>query len=200
MKVAVISDIHDNGTKLIKAIEIIKKRKITEVIALGDFCYPGIIRYLVTTKLRVKCIFGNNDGDKFGLNQAALKSGGKVSFSRWEFDEYGIYGRKVWVQHHDEGALEMAMSGRFQTVFYGHDHKQFTEKLGNGCLLFNPGEICGLVTGTAGFGVWDPGRNEVEVVKILDPVIVTPFPERFLPSELIAQRGFLKKELTWVSY
>ncbi len=177
MNIAVISDTHDNGTNLIKAIEIIKGRGIAEVLMLGDFCYPGMMRYLVTTGLKFRCIFGNNDGDKVGLYQFAQQSEGRIQCSRWEFDEYEIDGKKVYVQHHDEYARNIAQSGEFAAVFYGHNHTYHNEKLKNGTLLFNPGEISGLVTGSVSFGIWDSQTNEAERVDIPDAVIVSPFPK-----------------------
>lgn len=180
MKVAIISDTHDNGTNLIKAVEIIKQRKIQDTLHLGDFCYPGILRYLATTDLRIHTIFGNNDGDKVGIYQIAEKSKGKITCSRWEYDELEIEGKKIWLQHHDDGAKEIALSGKYNAVFYGHNHTYHNEILANRCLLFNPGEICGLVTGNVSFGVWDTKTNKAEKIEINDPVIVSPFPKEKL--------------------
>jgi putative phosphoesterase len=177
MKVAVISDIHDNGHNLIEAIKIIKEKGIEEIIALGDFCYPGIIRYFVTTGLKFRCIFGNNDGDKVGLYQMAQSTEGRIHFSRWEFDEYEIETKKIYVQHHNEYAHEIALSGKFDAVLYGHDHQYHNETLQNNCLLFNPGEICGLVTGSTSFGIWDSDTNTAEKVEIPNSIIVSPFPK-----------------------
>ena len=164
MKIAIISDIHDRDENVKKVIEKIKELKITEVIALGDYCYPGIPRYFAKTGLKFRCIFGNNDGDRAGMMEDTMDSNGLVTFSRGEFDEYEIDGKKVFVTHYPQIAEAVVLSGKYNAVFYGHDHVSKVEKLKNNCLLLNPGEIAGTKTGKITFGIWDTSTNDGKVL------------------------------------
>ncbi|MBI3559058.1 YfcE family phosphodiesterase [Candidatus Gottesmanbacteria bacterium] len=171
MKIALISDIHDNEHNLREAIKVIKENNINEIIALGDYCYPGIIRYFISTGLKFRGIFGNNDGDRAGMMQDAMKNNGQVVLARGEFDEYEIDSSKIFVTHYPQIAEEMASSGKYNVVFYGHDHIFRSEKLANGCLIFNPGEISGLKTGAVSLGIWDSVSHEGSKIEIQNPLL-----------------------------
>ena len=56
------------------------------------------------------------------------------------------------------------------TGFHGHNHELRQEKLENGCLLANPGELAAFATGMATFMIWDTETNDVEVIKIENPI------------------------------
>lgn len=164
MQVAVFSDIHDHEDNLYKAIKLVKERNIDFVLGLGDFCYPGITRIFVESHLRFNCVFGNNDGDKLRIYQESEKSEGRVVFADDDFDALTVDKKKVYITHYPAIARPVAKSGDYKAVFYGHDHQAFSQVLENGCLLSNPGELCGLKTGKASFGIWDTLKNEFQHV------------------------------------
>ncbi len=172
MKILLISDIHDNEHNLREVIKLAIAKNVEEVIALGDYCYPGIIRYFATLNFKFRCIFGNNDGDRAGMMQDSMNSNGKVIFSRGEFDQYEISGKKIFVTHYPQIAEAVALSGKYSAVFYGHDHVLRNEKLPNNCLLVNPGEICGTKTATVTFAIWDSETNTAEIFDVKNKVLV----------------------------
>ena len=103
----------------------------------------------------------------------AWESKGKMILSRTEHMEVGIDGKKAFLIHRHDFVKSLAKSGDFNAVFYGHNHIQYVEKLPNGCLLANPGEVSGHGTGKVSFMIWDTQKNEVETIHIKNPLLVT---------------------------
>ena len=64
MRVAIISDIHDNAHNLVQALELIEKSDVEKIVFLGDFVGAAIANLLVSSAIPVFAIWGNNDGDK----------------------------------------------------------------------------------------------------------------------------------------
>ena len=168
MKYAVVSDVHDNFYNLQEAIGIIKRRGIKTCFYLGDFCAPSISKAMVAHKdLRWICIWGNVDGAK-----------AQIVLEQWENPNFDIVAEtfrevetpkgKVFLSHFPLPAKVAAKSGEYVAVFHGHTHEKKVEKLENGTLLANPGEIGGFVTGQPSFAIWDLDVDEFEIVDLRD--------------------------------
>ena len=54
-----------------------------------------------------------------------------------------VEGMRIGVHHYPEVAVDLARSGSYDLVCYGHDHTAHEEMVGD-CLLLNPGEIMGM--------------------------------------------------------
>ena len=61
MKIAIISDTHDNIENTEKAIEIFKQKKVSSIIHCGDFCAPFMMIILDRAEIPIDCVFGNID-------------------------------------------------------------------------------------------------------------------------------------------
>ena len=166
MKIAILSDIHDQKANLELALSQIKEQGIQQALVLGDFCAPPTVLQLVQSELKCLCIFGNNDGDRARMKEIAATSNGRVAFSQQEFDEYEIEDKKVFVTHYPEIAKSVADSGGFDAVFYGHDHQRYLEVLQNGTLLLNPGEIWGWLNGVSSYAIWDTEINQADIIEV----------------------------------
>jgi uncharacterized protein len=75
MKIAVISDIHDNAHNLVLALEEIYKEEVEQIYFLGDFVGAGISKLLINSSIPVYAIWGNNDGDKVMITKFSLEEG-----------------------------------------------------------------------------------------------------------------------------
>lgn len=166
MKVAIYSDIHDNFYNLRLALEIIKQKDIRHAICLGDFINPGIVREIITHGIKTFAVWGNNDGEKPAITKLSCASNGIFEIADTTFSDFEIDGKPVFLTHHPDFALPLARSGDFKAIFYGHDHVAFSEKLPNGCLLANPGEISSHKTNSCTFMIWDTETNEVETLAV----------------------------------
>lgn len=150
MKIAIISDTHGNVVNFKKAIEWIKKENIQLILHCGDISTQETIDEAEEDfDGDIKFVRGNAD---FGLNLP-------------EKMELEIENKKIAFCHFPSEAKELAQSGKFDVVFYGHTHKPWQEKVG-GCQLINPGELAGQFYKPT-FAVYDTVTDTLEL-KILE--------------------------------
>ena len=169
MKIAIISDIHENFHNLVLFLKQVKKYDVKKIIFLGDFMNNGIAKTLASSDIPVIAIWGNNDGDKVAITKTSLseQSNMTVGFDTYDFLE--IDSRKIFITHYPLLAKPMAKSGEFDAVFYGHDHKKNMDKINN-CIIVNPGEISAHKTGIASFAIYDTKANNAEIIEIKNTV------------------------------
>ena len=166
MKIAIISDIHDNAHNLVLALKkIYSYGYIKKIIFLGDFVGAAIAGLLCASAIPVFAIWGNNDGDKSLITKFAGKRDSNLEVGFDTFDIIEIDNRKLFLTHYPILAKPMAKSGEFDVVFYGHNHLKHKEIIGK-CLLVNPGEIGAYKTGTANFAIYDTETNDAEIIEI----------------------------------
>lgn len=155
MKIAVISDIHDNVWKLEAALTKIRELKLEALICCGDLCSPFIVGLMKNSfPGPIHTVFGNNDADLYRITQQAVTD--KVMFYG-ELAELvvqndslvpsnkadpAIPGKRIAVNHFNYLARPMAASGKYDTVFYGHNHRHRHERFGQ-IDVINPGAIMG---------------------------------------------------------
>jgi len=163
MKIAVLSDIHDNISNLKKTIEICKNKWVEEIINCGDQCSPFVTRIMWEDfSWPIHVVFGNNDADKLHMNEYAQKF--KNIILHGERAELEIEAKKIFVTHYPVYAQHAIETWRFDYVFYGHTHKASEEKIWN-CLLVNPWEVAGVFSSPS-FAVVDLESGEVENIQI----------------------------------
>lgn len=137
MRVAVISDIHDNLWNLAAAIEHVSAAA-ERLICCGDLCSPFVMDVLARFPGPVDIVFGNNDADLFRITR---KSSGRVRV-HGELFETELDGKQVAVNHFDYLARPMAASGLYDIVCYGHNHNFSVARVGR-TLAINPGPVMG---------------------------------------------------------
>ena len=139
MRIAILSDIHDNVWKLAAALAHLGGTDA--MICCGDLCSPFIVHQLgrgFTKPIHV--VFGNNDGDLFRITANArqyehIRIHGE--FFRGEFA-----GQRFAANHYENIARAIAASGEFDVVCYGHNHVYDIARVGS-TLAINPGSIMG---------------------------------------------------------
>ena len=156
MKVLVISDSHDNIENLRKVIKLANKNKIKVIFHCGDLNSPFMMKEFSKFKGKVYFVFGNNDGEKYGLINSKPKNV-KV------FNVYGeirIGNKRIAIVHYDFFGVALAMLNKFDFVFCGHSHKQETKNFGK-TILVNPGELAGVINKPS-YSIVDLKNNEVK--------------------------------------
>jgi len=139
MKIAILSDIHDNVWKLAGALTAVGGADA--LICCGDLCSPFIVHQLGRGFAGpIHIVFGNNDGDLYRISANArhyehIRLAGELF--RGEFD-----GQRFAVNHYDMIARSLAASGEFDVVCYGHNHVFDIARVGE-TLAINPGTIMG---------------------------------------------------------
>jgi putative phosphoesterase len=141
MRLAILSDIHDNVWKLDAALKAVQDTDA--MICCGDLCSPFIVDQMARGYSGpIHVVFGNNDADTFRITAKVGKY--PQMRLRGEFFEDDFAGRRVAVNHFDNIALAIAASGVYDAVFYGHNHMADIRKgLGGKTLAVNPGSVMG---------------------------------------------------------
>lgn len=169
MKIAIISDIHENFHNLILALEEIERQNCEQILCLGDLMNAGIAKVLSCSTIPVFMIWGNNDGEKAEITKVAHYKGSNLSVSLNTYDFLEIDNRKIFISHYDDLAIPMANSGLYEAVFFGHTHISSFQKE-NETWVVNPGEISAHKTGIASLAIYDTGTNDVNIVELKNSI------------------------------
>lgn len=162
MKIAVLSDTHDNLVKLDQALPILATADV--ILHCGDLCSPFVLVRLgkgVGGK-PIHVVFGNNDGDPRLLTLKALEAGNIQIHG--QFASLELDGLRVAMNHYPEIARPIAASGQFALVCYGHDHTACEEWIGS-TLLLNPGELLGM-NGRSSFAIFDTSTRKTQWIDL----------------------------------
>lgn len=122
MKLAIISDIHDNAHNLVMALDQIKDYNVEKIIFLWDFCGAAIAWILCKAPKEVIAIRWNNDWDKTLITKFSLQEWSNLKVGFDVFDNIEIDNRKIFLSHYPTLANPIAKSWDFDAVFYWHNH------------------------------------------------------------------------------
>ncbi|GIV61085.1 metallophosphatase family protein [Rhodocaloribacter litoris] len=170
MRLAVLSDVHDHLWHLDAALEVLEEVEV--LICCGDLCSPFVMKRLADGFAgEIHVVFGNNDADTFRITRIAQSYGERVRL-HGEFARLERGGRLLAVHHFDDVARDLAASGRFDVVCFGHNHVWEVSREVAGdrrVLLLNPGPIMGVrfdrgrpVPVPPTFAVYDTETGSVE--------------------------------------
>lgn len=165
MKVAVISDIHENFHNLILALNDMEDRHIEQILCLGDLMNAGIAKILAAQDIPTYMIWGNNDGEKVDIMRASFRKDSQLTVSLNTYDFLELDSKKIFITHYNDLAQPMAQSGQYDAIFYGHNHLQSHEVINN-TLVVNPGELCAQKTGACTYAIYDTLTNNAEIINI----------------------------------
>jgi putative phosphoesterase len=176
MKIAIISDIHDNLPNLEKFLNWAKAEKVEKIICCGDVTNSETIGLLSSGFLgEIYLVRGNADiyDEDELVAYPNIKYGGRKAV--WE-----IAGRNIGVCHEpflikevfaedkrkkDDGPVVPSFAKKKDIIFYGHTHRPWLDDKGE-TVLINPGALSGGYT-AATFAGWDTEKGWPEL-KILD--------------------------------
>lgn len=162
MKVAIISDIHDNMSNLDKFINWSNFNKISKIICCGDICSSNTLKHLAHKfKGEIFLVLGNGDfyEKKDYLSCKNIKY----------YDLVGTFkiGDLSFLFSHYEKEVSKLLKvdqDNFDFAFYGHSHKPWLEKKGK-TLVANPGNLAGIFFNPT-FAILDTINKNLEL-KIL---------------------------------
>lgn len=133
----IISDTHENEEAIKKAVELFKQKNVAFAVHCGDIISPPMLEHF--QGLKMKFVFGNNDGERNGLNEKAKLLGFEEIKDELEF-EYN--GKRFYVYH---GTISRVLqdaikSNKYGYVLTGHTHIKKNEKAGRARVI-NPGAL-----------------------------------------------------------
>ena len=163
MKIAIISDSHNNETNLRKFLRYCDNEKIKTIISCGDMAslemmdvlndnFDGDIHYT----------FGNADYDDLRNLESQEKYKNTSIYKK--HGETEINGKKIAFVHFPEVARRLAENGRFDFVFYGHTHQPWEQHFGK-CKMLNPGTLAGEIY-LPTFAVWNTKNNKLSLIRV----------------------------------
>ena len=135
--IGIISDTHENEAAMKKAVEIFKQRNVDFVVHCGDIVSPPVLENF--KGLKMKLVFGNNDGEKNGLiNKCRELEFGEIK-DELEFEHKR---KKFYVYHGTNPAiLDAAIkSNKYDYILTGHTHVKREEIMGKSRVI-NPGAL-----------------------------------------------------------
>jgi putative phosphoesterase len=163
MRIAILSDIHDNLWNLAPAIAAIQDADC--LLCCGDLCSPFVIDELAKFPKDVHVVFGNNDADLFRITAKTMRI--ENVHAQGEIFRSVFDGRRFHINHFDYLARDIATSGNYDVVCFGHNH-EFEIAHEGPCLLINPGPVMGAKFSSGHwedvaptFVVYDTGTNQV---------------------------------------
>ncbi len=168
MLVGIISDSHDDLGSIERAVEIFQRMGVDEIIHLGDLISPFSLNPIINSGIPFRLLRGNNDAEALTAI-SVLESDGvyypgpvEVLLSGKKALLFHGFGSKELTKL---SAIQLARSGRFDFVIYGHTHEVHVEEVG-GTLVINPGESCGKLTGRKSVAILETGEKSVEVLDL----------------------------------
>ena len=154
MRIAVFSDSHDHLDALNHALAMLPDLQPDLLIHLGDIVSPFAARLLPKARVPVRCVFGNNDGEKAGL-------AGILDILEPP-RPLVLEGRRLLLLH--DAAFSERDEREHDFILHGHTHQIRDETRGQ-CRILNPGVLCGWLTGTVSFLLLDLPAGRAEWIR-----------------------------------
>lgn len=167
MHIGIISDSHDNLANIDSALLYLKQQKIKHLIHAGDACFVPTVEHLLNSFLgKVYLVEGNTDDDTDKLKKLERKYKNFNFYS--SCGEVTIANTKIAFTHKPTHTDNLAMSGKFDLVIYGHTHKPWEKvlKINNKVVrIINPGTLAGMFA-KATFAVYDTKTKQAQLIII----------------------------------
>ena len=155
--VGIITDTHDNKDSVEKAVKLFNDLEVGLVIHGGDYIAPFNAKWMADLKMPFLGVFGNNDGERFGL-RAQFEGVGPIHRAPYSFDHLD---KRLLVLHEPDEVEALAASGKFDVIVYGHTHR-IDLRIGDP-IIVNPGEAGGWVTGRRTVGILNLELMHIEI-------------------------------------
>ncbi len=166
MLVALISDIHDYGTRLLLALARAEELGCTHLLCMGDITTISTFRQLCEEwSHAADIVFGNNEWYRESFFHVAneyphITHHGDAAIMT--LDE-----RELFFCHYPHVAARAAESGRYDAVFFGHTHRaELHPATEDGRpLIVNPGDVQGRY-GKPSMAVYDTETNTARLLSL----------------------------------
>lgn len=139
MRIALLSDSHDNPRSIAWVIKYLNKHEIQLAFHAGDMVTPGIPRrFAEYFKGQLHYVFGNHEGE--GYMHAKKEQEHNNLHCHNRFMDLSLEGRRMFMIHESYIGELVAQSHVFDLVVSGHDHTYRAKTFGK-TLFINPGHL-----------------------------------------------------------
>jgi putative phosphoesterase len=160
MKIGILSDTHDRLPIVERAVERFRAESVGWVVHAGDFVSPFTAIPLARLDVPFDGVFGNNDGDRLYLTRR-FEEIGSIHLGYHTFEIEGVRGV---LMHEPKSIDALVASGHYDLVIYGHTHRVDLRE--GACVVINPGEACGYLSGRATVVILDTGTMRPELIEL----------------------------------
>ncbi|MDH5649572.1 MAG: metallophosphoesterase family protein [Gammaproteobacteria bacterium] len=147
MKICILSDSHDRREHLAAAVSDAKSRGAQAVLHCGDIVAPSTLHAAQPFGLPLHVIHGNNMGDTYHMTRLAHQKDSGVSYYGQDAS-LELHGRKIFLVHYPHYAQAMALTGDWDLVCNGHEHRAHIDRVqntkGTETILIDPGTVGGV--------------------------------------------------------
>lgn len=168
VKICILSDSHDHREPLAAAVKEAKALGVEAILHCGDLVAPSTLHAIVGFDLPLHIIHGNNAGDVFHLSKFAQQYPSRVHYHGQDA-ALALAQRQVFMVHYPHYAKAMALTGDFDLVCNGHEHRAVIERVrnikGKETLRIDPGTVAG-VSAPATYVIGDLATLEFEIRKV----------------------------------
>mgnify|MGYP000940832618 CR=1 FL=1 len=156
MKVAIISDLHDNIPYLDIFLSFCKQHKINKLLITGDVgSLETLLQIPEALFKKIYFVFGNADNFSPADIPPYIISLGESGIIKFENKHIGLC--------HEPEKIAGLLKDKPDIIFYGHTHKPWVNVEGK-TLIINPGTLGGVFTAST-FAVWDLARPAPELIR-----------------------------------
>lgn len=117
------------------------------VLHCGDLVAPSTLHAIIGMGLPIHLIHGNNAGDLFHLCRFAQENGNRVQYYGQDAS-LKLAQRRIFLVHYPHYAKAMALTGDYDLVCNGHEHRALIERIrnvqGQETLRIDPGTVAGV--------------------------------------------------------
>jgi putative phosphoesterase len=159
MRIAVVSDTHNNLRNVTRIVELVNAAGVERVVHTGDITQAKTLEVLARLHAPLVGVYGNND-ERETIAPVAARLAMQLVEGSLSFEAGG---RRIGVIH-DPYDIDGELLGAHDLVLHGHNHRLVLERRA-GALLFNPGECAGMMDGHNAVGVVDLVKLEVELLR-----------------------------------
>ena len=160
MKIAIVSDTHDQADRVTRALILARERGAAMVLHCGDIVEPEIVGLFRGWDAHF--VFGNCDWDQLGLKRAIADIGATYHENYGHLEVEGVH--LAFIHGHDTNLMhDLRTSGAFAYLFHGHTHVAMDRQFGP-TRVINPGALQRAAIKT--FVVLDTATGAVESVVV----------------------------------
>ncbi len=179
MKIAIIADIHNNEVNLKKVLDFCAENLIEKIICCGDLATQEALDFFCDNFTgEIFYVFGNMDNGQF--SDFRFDSNDSVNGTQYKnaqvFKTHGeirLDNKEIAFTHFPREAKELAESGKYNFVFYGHTHKPWVASVettayqgqNKKCTMLNPGNVTGDFYPPT-FATWNTENDQFELIRI----------------------------------
>jgi hypothetical protein len=117
------------------------------VLHCGDLVAPSTLHAIIGLELPIHLIHGNNAGDMYHLSRFAQEHGNRVQYYGQD-GSLDLAQRRIFMVHYPHYARAMALTGDYDLVCNGHEHRAVVERIrnikGGVTLRVDPGTVAGV--------------------------------------------------------